>query len=65
MQSPADNPTMSGRDAADYSRRIVDANSRCGWKGEGAEDVEVHRETSKYIQIAWRLDRPSLFAARR
>lgn len=27
-----------------------------GWNDEGAEDLEVHRETSKYIQIAWRLD---------
>lgn len=28
-----------------------------GWSDEGAEGVEVYRETSKYIQIAWRLDR--------
>lgn len=27
-----------------------------GWNDEGAEDLEVHREASKYIQIAWRLN---------
>lgn len=26
------------------------------WNDEGAEDLEVHREASKYIQIAWRLN---------
>lgn len=64
MQTPADDPTKSSRDAADDST-VIDANSRRGWNGEGAEDLEVHRETSKYIQIARRLNRPSLFAARR
>lgn len=57
--------TMSDQRAANYPKVSMQMAVR-GWNDEGAEDLEVHRETSKYIQIAWRLSSTgSLFAARR